>query len=122
MLRLSPGLSHASSSPPPTVLMRCTVVTFESMPLPLRETTSSLSQAMSFTVAPGVLAYSGAEVAGWAAVAPADKLFQSLSFTFGNHLYLQRVCQVDDGSDNRSRARVGGHGLDERLVDFQLIN
>src|ERR1700716_2040595 len=52
MLRLSPGLSHASSSLPPIVLMRCTVVTFESMPLPRRETTSSLSQSMSFAVAP----------------------------------------------------------------------
>ena len=56
MLRPSPGLSHAASSFPPTVLMRCTVVTLENMPLPLRETTSSLSQAMSFGVAPGVLA------------------------------------------------------------------
>jgi hypothetical protein len=35
--------------------MRCIVVAFASMPLPLRETTSSLSQAMSF-ILPGVLA------------------------------------------------------------------
>src|ERR1700731_2502334 len=43
-------------STPPLVLIRCTVVTLSSWPAPLCEFTSSLSQGMSFSVAPGALA------------------------------------------------------------------
>ena len=46
---------QAPSSLPPCVLIRCTVVTWVSTPLPRRETTSSLSQGMSAALAPGEL-------------------------------------------------------------------
>ena len=42
--------------------------------------------------------------------------------TFGHDPQLQGVGQVDDGPHDRARAGVGGHGLDERLVDLQLVD
>src|SRR3954447_16277165 len=51
-------LSHEPCATPPLVLMRWMVVTSDNMPLPRRSVTSSLSNGMSFGVAPGTLAAS----------------------------------------------------------------
>ncbi|MGY4420194.1 hypothetical protein ACVWY2_002619 [Bradyrhizobium sp. JR6.1] len=52
---MRPDLSQAPLSSPPEVLIRCTVATLESRPLPRWEITSSFSQGMSAGVAPGAL-------------------------------------------------------------------
>src|SRR5579872_6344961 len=50
-----PALSQAPSSLPPLVLIRCTVVTPVSTPLPCEAVTCSFSQGISSAVAPGAL-------------------------------------------------------------------
>ena len=42
--------------------------------------------------------------------------------TFGDHPQLQGVGQIDYCPHNRSGAGVGGHGLYEGLIDFQLVD